>query len=117
MDEWQPASIEQVRELVARDLLDCDKEQLALFNRCTVEPYTAPITRHGNRDTAVVVARNGSEVIYYEDEEDGFNVSPVGADGQILEHWCNQDELKYALNYWIEGRKLSVKSGPAQRIE
>jgi hypothetical protein len=114
MDEWQPASIEQVRELVARDLLDCDEEQLALFNRCAVEPYTASITTHGNRDTVVVVARNGSEVIYYEDEEDGFNVSLVGADGQILEHWCNQDELKCALNYWIEGRKLSVKSGPAQ---
>ena len=49
-------------------------------------------------------------MIYCEDEEDGFNVSPVGADGQILEHWCNQDELKYALNYWIEGRNLSIKS-------
>ena len=49
----------------------------------------------------VVVARNVNEVIYYEDVEDGFNVSPLGPRGEILEHWCNQDELRLALNCWI----------------
>jgi hypothetical protein len=82
-----------------------------------VEPYIAPITRYGNSDTVVVVARNGNEVIYYEDVEDGFNVSAVGPGGEILEHWCNQDELKFALNYWIEGRTPWDKFGPAEPID
>jgi hypothetical protein len=117
MDEWQPATIGHVKELVDRDLLDCDEKQLALFKTCAVEPFTAPITRYGNRDTVVVVARNGNEVIYYEDIEDGFNVSRVNPDGEILEHWCNQDDLRFALNYWIEGRTPSGKFGPARPIE
>jgi len=116
MDEWQPATIEYVKELVARDLSDCDEEQSSLFKRCAVDPYPAPIIRYGNSGTVVVVARDRDEVIYYEDIEEGFNVSPVGSTGEILEHWCNQDELKFALNYWIEGRKPSAKCGPAKPI-
>ena len=116
MNDWQPATIDYVKQLIERDLLDCDGEQLALFKRCAVVPYTAPITRYGNNETVVVVARNGAEVIYYDDVEGGFNVSPVGLSGEILEHWCNQDELKFALNYWIEGRKPTAKLGPAQPI-
>ena len=49
--------------------------------------------RYGKMETVVVVARNGDRVIYYEDVEDGFNVSPLSSDGQVLEHWCNQDEF------------------------
>jgi hypothetical protein len=113
----RPANIEYVQQLVAGAILNCDAEQLAVFNRCAVQPYSAPIIRYGNSDTVVVVARNGNEVIYYEDIEEGFNVSPVGTNGEVLEHWCNQDELDFALNYWIEGRQPSAKVGPAQAIE
>jgi hypothetical protein len=49
-------------------------------------------------ESVVVIARNGDQVIYYEDVEDGFNVSPISPDGRVLEHWCNQDELGFALN-------------------
>lgn len=56
----------------------------------------------------VVAARNGSDVIYWEGVEDGFNVSPISADGQVLEHRCNQDGLGFALNGWIEGRSEAV---------
>jgi hypothetical protein len=116
MDEWQPATVEYVKQLVENDLQHCDETQLALFKKVAVEPYRAPLTRYGTINTVVVVARNGNEVIYYEDEEEGFNVSPISPDGTILEHWCNQDELKFALNYWIEGRIPSGKFGPARPI-
>jgi hypothetical protein len=38
MDAWQPATIEQVNEIVTRDLTACDAEQLAAFNKYRVEP-------------------------------------------------------------------------------
>jgi hypothetical protein len=52
----------------------------------------------------VVVARKGDQVIYYEDGEDGFNVSLISPDGRVLEHWGNPEELRLAFNAWIEGR-------------
>lgn len=104
MDEWRPATIDEVNELVAKDLTACDSEQLAAFDKYRVEAFFAPIVRYGNLESVVVVARNGDQVIYYEDVDDGFNVSPISPDGRVLEHWCNQDELRFALNAWIDGR-------------
>ena len=113
MNDWQPATVDEVNEIVASDLKACDSEQLAAFKRFRVEPFVAPIMRYGKMESVVVVARNGDQVIYYEDVEDGFNVSPISSDGQVLEHWCNQDELRFALNAWIDGRGLPGRFGPA----
>ncbi len=113
MDERQPATVDEVNEIVARDLKDCDTEQLATFEKYRVDLFSAPIVRYGQKENVIVVARNGDQVIYYEDVEDGFNVSPMRSDGQILEHWCNQDELRLALNAWIKDRGLSCRLGPS----
>lgn len=113
MNDWQPATIQEVSEIVAGDLKDCDAEQLAAFDKYRIEPFSAPIVRYGQTESVVVVARNGDQVIYYEDMEDGFNVSPISLDGRVLEHWCNQDELRFALNAWIDGRGLPGRFEPA----
>jgi hypothetical protein len=110
--EWRPATVEEVRKIVSEDLRECDAEQVAAFNRYAVEPYVAPIVRHGKTESVVVIARRGDEVMYWEDIEEGFNVSPVGLDGRILEHRCNQDELRFALNAWMKGRERAVSFGP-----
>lgn len=117
MDDGQQATIEEVNQIVARDLKECDAEQVVAFDRYRVEPFSASIVRYGQTESVVVVARNGDQVIYYEDVEEGFNVSPISADGRILEHWCNQDELRFALNAWIEGRGLRDRLGPAVPVE
>ena len=115
--EWLPATIEDVRMILDGDLQECDPEQTATFKKYAVEPYLAPIVRYGELEQVVVVARNGDEVMYWEDVEEGFNLSPIASDGKILEHWCNQDELRYAVNSWIEGRSAGGKLGPATPIE
>jgi hypothetical protein len=105
--EWNPATIDQVRQIVLRSLSVCDAEQLEAFHKHAVECSAAPIVRYGNREKVIVVARKNNEVIFWEDVEEGFNVSPVDAEGTILEHRCNQDELGLALNRWIPGRGSS----------
>ena len=78
MNDWQPATIEGINEIIATDLKDCDSEQLAAFDKYRVEPFSAPLVRYGQMESVVIVARNGDQVIYYEDVEDGFQVSPIG---------------------------------------
>jgi hypothetical protein len=115
--EWHPATIQEVKKIVRDGLAECDEEQLTAFMRYAVEPYVAPIIRYGKMGNAVVVARKGGEVIYWEDVEEGFNLSPVAPNGRVLEHWCNQDELRFALNAWIEGRARTIRLGPSAPIE
>ena len=113
MEEWQPATVEEVKIIVEEDLRECDAEQIAAFNKYAVEPYVAPIVRYGKMESVVVIARRGNQVIYWEDAEYGFQVSSIGSDGRVLEHWCNQDALGDALNAWIEGRGRAGNFGPA----
>ena len=114
--EWHPATTSEVVEIVEGDLATCDAEQLDTFRKYSVKPYLASILRYGNHESAVVVAKKAREVIYWEDIEEGFNLSPLGPDGEIVEHWCNQDELGTAINNWIEGRARPPRTGPAQRV-
>ena len=100
--QWRPATIEEVKEIVAADLANCDTEQTAAFRKYAVEPYRAPIWRDGNLESVVVVAQKSGEVMYWEDVEEGFNISPVRPDRTILEPGYNQDELAFALNRWIQ---------------
>jgi hypothetical protein len=115
--DWKPASIEEVGSIINRDLADCDAKQREVFERYKVAPYPAPIVRYGEMESAVVVARKGNEVIYWEDVEEGFNISLVTPDGRICEHWCNQDDLGLALNTWISGRERTTRLGPRVRVE
>ncbi len=115
--EWRPATIDEVKKVIQDDLPACDAEQLAAFERYSVEPCLFPIHRYGRLETVVVVARKQNEVMYWEDVEEGFNISPVAQDGQILEHWCNQDELRFALNNWVEGRSGSKIMCPATKSD
>lgn len=115
--DWKPTTIDEVKNIIQNDLADCDNEQIEVFERFRLQPYLAPIIRYGSLDNVFVVARKGDEVIYWEDVEEGFNLSPIAPDGRILQHRCNQDELRLALNSWIEGRKRPVRLGPATTIK
>jgi hypothetical protein len=100
--EWKPASVENVRQIVDDGLVNCDQEQAAVFEAYRVEPCLVPIIRYGKLENVVVVAQKGNQVMYWEDIEEGFGVSPIGSDGQILQQDCNQNDLGLALSAWIE---------------
>lgn len=117
MEEWQPATIDEVQRIIEQDLKTCDAEQARVFKQCAIDPYLTPIFRYGKKESVVVVARKDNEVIYWEDVEEGFNVSPIDSEGSILEHWCNQDQLGFALNAWVEGRGLAGRFAPARPLE
>lgn len=114
--DWKPAAIAEVKQILREDLAACDAEQRTAFHRYEVEPYAASIFRYGRPGSVIVVACRNNEVIYWEDVEEGFNMSPIDENGAILEHWCNQDKLGHALNAWIEGRSPAVRLGPARPI-
>ena len=99
---WKPATIEEVRQIVERDLASCSREQLSLFERYRIQPYVAPIVRSGNLESVVVIAQRGQEVIYWEDIEEGFEVSPLDSNGRILKIGCNQNDLRIALDAWAK---------------
>jgi hypothetical protein len=100
METWKPISASELKELLRRQLGECSPEQVATFETVRVEPYQVPIVRNGSVEQVFVVARKGPQVMYYEDVEEGFNISKLTSDGAIAEPGFEQDELKWALQKW-----------------
>jgi len=102
MDIWQPISAAELDALLAVQIADCTPEQQEFFDRCKVTPYLVPITRFGETEAVFVVARAGDLVLYYEDVEEGFNISMLSPDGSIATPGYNQCELTHALRHFAQ---------------
>lgn len=100
-DEWQPITKEELFEIIEEELPCCSQQNRIYFEKIKTDLNSATLIRYGQKETVFIVAKSGNEVIYYEDVEEGFNVSAINGDGEILNHYCNQDSLDLAL------RKLS----------
>ena len=115
MDTWKAITKDELEALIELQLNDCSIDQKKAFEKYRVPLRPASIVRYGMTEQVFIVAQNGDEVMYYEDVEDGFNFSPLDSEGQIAQHWCNKDEIKFALWHWM-GKPHAFRMGPAVAI-
>ncbi|MBL0027679.1 MAG: hypothetical protein IPO95_04630 [Rhodanobacteraceae bacterium] len=97
MDSWSPATAEDVASMIERHLLECPAELATLFASIRTPLRAVPIERFGNTEYVFVVAEHNGVVVYYEDVEEGFNLSPLAADGSIATPGYEQWKLHHAL--------------------
>ena len=112
---WHPISLPDLESTVSRELRDCSAEQRAFFARTSVAPakwHLHPWGDEGGGFWAVAVHQH--RVLWYNDIEDGFNVSRFILPGEIPrdEYGCNQDPLRLALPR-LEGPRAPPGSRPA----
>ncbi|MGH1378951.1 MAG: hypothetical protein ACRBB3_09035 [Alphaproteobacteria bacterium] len=99
---WTPINKGELEKIINNDLKLCTPEQLDTWNKYSINPVKAEIERYGGIELVFLVAIKNDYGMYYEDVEEGFNISPINNDGlKIHEHWCNQDDLQTALNRWL----------------
>ena len=116
--KWQPLLLTELREMISRDLAECPDELRAYFDSVAFEPAKWRQTPYGDEGGGFwAVAADENRVLWYNDIEEGFNVSVFTTWGTIPdgEYWCNQDELKYALP-GLKGLQMG-KFGPPQSGE
>lgn len=62
-----------------------------------------------------VVGLLGQKAIWYNDIEEGFNLSSYASFGELDEYWCNQDELEVTvqglLNFLDTGMDNALRCG------
>ncbi|AWH51226.1 hypothetical protein C1925_19670 [Stenotrophomonas sp. SAU14A_NAIMI4_5] len=94
---WRPLTRAEMEALVAKQLGDCTPDQQAAFATLRVLFHTVPLHRLGGVEPVWVVAHLADGWLYYEDVEEGFEVSVPGEDGALPERACNQYELTHIL--------------------
>ncbi|MDH0863375.1 hypothetical protein [Mitsuaria sp. GD03876] len=94
-----PKSLElrELEALVEAALQRCTPDQRDAFSRYRVPFYEVPIRRGDALERVHVVAHLPLGLLYYEDVEEGFEVSTLAADGAIAEPGANQFDLRHIL--------------------
>ncbi|PHR33291.1 MAG: hypothetical protein COA38_05390 [Fluviicola sp.] len=74
-------------------------EQLKIWSDILVKPKKWQEKDYGKEGGGFwVVAIDREETIWYNDIEEGFNISKFSTVGEIDEYWDEQDELQWTIN-------------------
>jgi hypothetical protein len=96
--EWEPISESAIWDKINTACLRMDPVQERIWEVVKVIPEKWQQHPHGDVGGGFwAVAIIGCRVLWFNDIEDGFNLSVYSRFGQIDEYWCNQDELEWAV--------------------
>ena len=114
---WQALSIEELQSLLSSDLAECSEQEQWLFSKSQIVPARWRLSPWGDAGGGFwAVAVLEDRVLWYNDIEEGFNVSRFVASGRIpnSEYWCNQDSLRDALRL-LRGES-GLRLGPPEPV-
>ncbi|WP_230141937.1 hypothetical protein [Pedobacter sp. Bi36] len=84
---WTPISLIELEEWISRGESKLEGEPLNFWNLIKIVPQKWQEKEYGKEAGGFwVVAIFGNAVVFYNDIEDGFNISPYAAYGQISEY-------------------------------
>jgi hypothetical protein len=101
-----------------RSLIDAaeavmEPPMLAFWQRIRISPEKWALPPWGDEGGGFwVVATVGRECVWYNDIEDGFNVSRFEAFGCIADYRCNQPDLKDCITGLFERFMIGLNSVP-----
>jgi hypothetical protein len=118
--EWSPFDEPALSSLMAEEESALTPAARALWNLIRVRPVKWQFHPWGDPCGGFwVVGIIGELVIWYNEIEDGFNLSRYDVPGVIADYWCNQDELQHTicgLLRLLETGEWPVRLGPPQPI-
>lgn len=119
---WEPISEAEIWNELNNAWARMSVGQQRVWQVIKIEPEKWRLSPWGDEGGGFwVVGLIGHQVVWYNDIEDGFNISDWRRYGQIEGYWCNQDELEWAvqkiLNEIETGQRPAYKMGPPQPIE
>jgi hypothetical protein len=96
---WRPASAAEVLEILTEELAACTDSERQFFERIRIVPLQhQPIARRQGIEHVFVVAAWAGWIVFWEDVEEGFEVTRVDSDGVIREYGASQWEIRHAIN-------------------
>jgi hypothetical protein len=111
---WTPISSEELQNEIDAGVIQMSPRERALWGILSTSPRKWSLSPWGDQGGGFwVVAIGGSICIYYNDIEDGFNVSTFSRYGIIDDYLCNQDELQWVVRRMIE----AIDAGESCSIE
>jgi hypothetical protein len=96
--EWKPISLSELQNQIETTEVDLKGELANFWQLIKIEPTKWSEKEYGDEGNGFwVVAITKTKVVWYNDIEEGFNISDYDTHGQINGYYSNEDELRWAL--------------------
>lgn len=112
--EWQPISREELDGLVRHSMKRMYRDEKKLWQEIRMEPEKWREPVFAPQDAFWAVATHEGRVIWYNDIEEGFNVSPFTERGAIEEYGTEQLDLCDAVKKLLEKEDPPRKQSPTE---
>ncbi len=99
LDGWTPITEEEVASMIADGVAAMEPPARSLWSLIRIQPTKWQMSPWGDKGGGFwAVGLLGERVVWYNDIEEGFNISRYDVPGVISEYWCNDDGLQHTLN-------------------
>ncbi|MEL6871178.1 MAG: hypothetical protein AAFO81_15375 [Pseudomonadota bacterium] len=106
--DWEPISESEIHDLIDIACERMNAEQRRVWEKIKIAPEKWIQDPWGHEGKGFwIVAIIGRYIVWYNDIEDGFNLSTYVSFGKIDEYWCNQDQLEWTVQNIINGLRAS----------
>jgi len=103
MEKWTPITLNELYDEIQKTENKLSGEFYNFWQLIKIDPIKWDEKDYGNEGNGFwVVAICGKKVIWYNDIEEGFNISNYKKIGEIDEYCCNQDEINIAVKRMFE---------------
>lgn len=93
-----PISLNTIMDLIADGEAEMEQEMLSLWNAIKMTPEKWSQVSYPNKEIKFwVVGLTGNTAIYYNDLEEGFNISGFKTYGHLDDWGYEQDELQWTM--------------------
>lgn len=94
---WTPISLKELNNIIETSVAVMDTEVLSFWNSIKIVPEKRQVSSYSNEDYFWIVGEIKNYIIYYNDIEEGFNISLENNLPYIEVTSAEQDELYFAL--------------------
>lgn len=119
---WKPITEIELLDEIQKTETDLNGDLWNFWQLIKIDPEKWSEPEYGNEGSGFwVVGICGKKVIWYNDIEDGFNISDYKKYGQIEGYYCNQDELSWAVTRLFDlikfGGDIIGQAGPPKPLK
>ena len=120
--DWTPISEIELYNEIQKTELDLNGELSNFWQLIRVTPSKWKEPNYGTEGNGFwVVAICGKYIVWYNDIEEGFNISTYSVYGEISQYHCNQDELSWTVERLFSlvkhGGNVIGTAGPPEPVK
>ena len=109
---WSPISLQALNDLIREAEAAMSPAERRLWECLRIQPAKWREATYGDEGGGFwAVGILGGSVLWYNDIEDGFNVSRYSIYGESAEYLCSQDELHHCISRLCRYLNPTVSSG------